>query len=125
MKRLSEAISSIKNGLTAGASSVTVYNSSFIRNVLKVLQQNGYLGSFAESEEDTNFLNVNLVYYKGKPVVKYIKLLSTCGSRVYRGKPTATPRNFSVRIMSTNQGVMSHMEAARRGIGGQMLLEVF
>lgn len=124
MKRLSEAISSIKNGLLAGASVVTVYNSSFIRNVLKVLQQNGYLGSFAEAE-DVRFLNVNLVYYKGKPVIKYIKLLSTCGSRVYRGKPTAIPRNFSIRIMSTNQGVMSHMDAARRGIGGQLLLEVF
>lgn len=124
MKRLSEAISSIKNGLAAGASSVRVYNSSFIRNVLKVLQQNGYLGSFAEAE-DIKFLNVNLVYYKGKPVIKFIKLLSTCGSRVYAGKMTAIPRNFSVRILSTNQGVMSHMEAIKRGIGGQMLLEVF
>jgi small subunit ribosomal protein S8 len=124
MKRLNEAISSIKNGLTVGASSVRVYNSSFIRNVLKVLQQNGYLGSFVEAE-DSKYLHVNLVYYKGKPVVRYFKMLSTCGSRIYAGKLTAIPRNFGVRVLSTNQGVMSHMEATKRGIGGQLLLEVF
>jgi small subunit ribosomal protein S8 len=124
MKRLNEAISSIKNGLRANKSSVKVFNSSFIRGVLNVLKENGYIDSFFEAD-DAGFLNVNLRYFKGQSVVKQIRMLSTCGSRVYAGKMTAIPRNFSVIILSTDKGIMSHMQAAKLGIGGQRLVEVF
>lgn len=124
MKRLNETISTILSGIKVGKHQVIVPNSRFVRNTLNVLQQEGYVGQFVETE-DTRNLILDLLYHKGKSVIRYMKFLSTSGSRSFTKKITSMPRNFTVRILTTSKGVMSHMDAIKNNVGGQLLLEVF
>jgi small subunit ribosomal protein S8 len=122
MKLLNEAISSIINGVRVKKANVLVPNSKFIRNILQILRDQGYIKGFTENERN---ILVDLAYYKGSSVIKYMRFLSTASSRVYCKKINKIPRNFAVQILSTSKGVMTHMDATRANIGGQLLLEVF
>jgi small subunit ribosomal protein S8 len=124
MKILNESISAIINGYRSKKSSVNVPKSKFVASVLSVLQAEGYLGEI-KPVEDTRMLSVELKYHNRLPVVKTLKFISHGGYLEYRPKMTGIPRNFSVYIMTTSRGVMTHMQATKLGIGGKMLLEVF
>lgn len=120
-KLLNEAITSVRNAALRGKPNVTVNKSNFVSSVLRVLQKEGYIGSFEEQERT---ILINLLYFKSSPVFRKIRLISTSGGRVYTKKITSLPRNFGIRIVSTSKGVMSHMEAIEQKIGGELLVEV-
>jgi small subunit ribosomal protein S8 len=63
----------------------------------------------------------------GEPVIHGIERVSRPGRRVYRGKQEI-PRvlgGLGLAIVSTSKGVLSGAEAARSGIGGEVLCQVW
>lgn len=109
--------------------SVDVPHSKIKLEVVKLLEQEGYIESH-EVTTESKFPNIRIVLKYDKrrqPLISEIKRVSKPGLRVYKGVDDMKPiRNgLATRILTTNQGLMTDREARRRKIGGEVLCEVY
>ena len=126
---LGDMLTRIRNGQTTNKKIVDAPASRFRKNVLEVLKREGYIRNFSEKElkPGISFLEIELKYYNGKPVISEIKRISTPGRRVYSSVKTL-PRTYNglgISILSTPRGVMSDNEAREANVGGEILCTVY
>jgi small subunit ribosomal protein S8 len=97
--------------------------------VLRILDTEGYLDGFEREGEGVHqAFRVRLKYGKQRQrTISGIDRVSKPGRRVYagRGKLPRVLGGLGIAIVSTSQGVMTDKEAARRGIGGEVLAYVW
>jgi small subunit ribosomal protein S8 len=119
----------IRNGQLRGLSKISTPGSGLRRNVLTVLQAEGYIRGFSETKHDNGALefDIELKYYDGRPVINEIKRVSTPGRRVYSSiKDLRMVRNgLGISILSTPKGVLSDNAARDQNVGGEVLCQVF
>ena len=126
---LGDMLTRIRNGQRARMSVVSSPASKLRSNVLQVLQREGYIRGYSESEmrKGLHELRIELKYHEGEPVIKEIKRVSKPGRRVYT-KIKDLPRVYNglgIAILSTPHGVMSDTEARVANVGGEVLCRVF
>ena len=125
---LGDMLTRIRNAQTRGLNKVLTPASKLRRRVLEVLESEGYIRSFTEIERDGHHnIEIELKYYRGKPVIQEIKRISKPGRRVYSSvKDIPLVRNgLGISILSTPQGVLSDNVARARNVGGEILCRVF
>jgi small subunit ribosomal protein S8 len=126
---LGDMLTRIRNAQRARMSVVSSPASKLRSNVLEVLQREGYIRGYSESQMRAGIheLRIELKYHEGEPVIKEIKRVSTPGRRVY-SKIKDLPRVYNglgIAILSTPRGVMSDSEARAANVGGEVLCRVF
>jgi small subunit ribosomal protein S8 len=122
----------IRNALTAGHTSVQIPNSNVKREIARVLKEEGYIVDYRVGEEAPYpLINIDLKYYgdrrNRRPVITGLQRVSRPGRRVYKGR-TELPwilSGMGIAIITTSQGVMTAQEARRKGIGGEVLCQVW
>ena len=90
---IGDMFSRIRNGQMRSLNSVLIPSSSFRKNILEILKNEGYIKDFfiEKSENNKTSLKISLKYYEGDPVIKEIKRISKPGRRVY-SRATSIPR---------------------------------
>ena len=126
---IGDMFSRIRNGQMRSLNSVDMPSSTFRRNILEILKNEGFIKDFfiEKSENNKISLRINLKYYEGNPVIKEIKRISKPGRRVY-SRATSIPRvmnGLGLAILSTPKGVMSDVEARKNNVGGEVICRVF
>ena len=126
---LGDMLTRIRNGQLRGLSKISTPGSSLRRNVLNVLQSEGYIRGYSETARDHGGVefDIELKYYDGRPVINEIKRVSTPGRRVYSSiKDLRMVRNgLGISILSTPKGVLSDTAARDQNVGGEVLCQVF
>ena len=126
---LGDMLTRIRNGQRAQLGSVRSPASNLRKNVLEVLQREGYIRGYNVSEGDPGktVISIELKYQNGEAVIKELKRVSKPGRRVYAGvKELPTVYNgLGIAILSTPQGVLSDNEAREAKVGGEILCTVF
>lgn len=125
---IADSITRIRNAIMRNSKYTILANSNFVRSVLKVLYDNGYIGTF-EVLENKIEIKVNLKYFEKKSVINFLKIYSTPGRRQYIKSDLVLkgvrPKNlYGLWILSTNKGVMSHVEAYEKNVGGELIMEI-
>lgn len=125
---ISQMVSHIKNAYLAKKTEVVVPYSRFKGEVLKVLLNEGFLAKVEVKTLDSkkNF-RVSLKYEEGAPVLSEIKVISKPGLRRYaKAKENQGFKGkLGQKIISTSSGVMIDKEAKKKGLGGEVVLEVY
>jgi small subunit ribosomal protein S8 len=128
---LGDMLTRIRNGQRVRKTSVRCPASKLRGNVLNVLRDEGYIRGWRRLEEDQQetkpFLEIELKYQGGDPVIQEISRVSKPGRRVYSSIKDL-PRIYSglgISILSTPRGVMSDTEARAANVGGEVLCRVF
>lgn len=125
---IADFLTRIRNAQMAQLPNVACPSSKLKIALSKVLEDEGYIGGYAVKDEDGKpVLNVELKYYKGKPVIEEIKRVSRPGLRAYKGKDEL-PKNragLGIAILTTSKGLMTDKQAEAAGIGGEVLCTVF
>jgi small subunit ribosomal protein S8 len=97
-------------------------SSSLLKNVLTILNDEGYLGKFEEVKGS-----------KGEMlVISLIGKVNKCGAIKPRHALTIDlyekfekrylpAKNFGVLLVSTSQGLMTHLQAKEKKIGGKLI----
>jgi small subunit ribosomal protein S8 len=121
---VADLLTRIRNGQTAGKTSVSVGASKLKSSILKVLQDEGYIAGYT-LREDTGKpeISVELKYFEGRPVIDRLERVSRPGLRIYRGKDEL-PKvlgGMGTVIVSTPKGVMTDKAARAIGQGGEVL----
>lgn len=124
---LSDMLVRIKNAQMVGDEDVLIVDSKLNRHVCEVLVGEGFIAEFEKKDvEKKPYLNVHLKYYSDKPVISDIRRISKSSKRVYK-KSRDLPKivdGFGILIVSTPKGVMSHLNAKKQNLGGEVLIEV-
>jgi small subunit ribosomal protein S8 len=97
--------------------------------IAKLLVEEGYVTGFRVEESlPFNQLVIELKYGENRErVISGLKRVSKPGRRIYAGKDRL-PRvlgGLGTAILSTSTGIVTAREAARRGIGGEVLCFVW
>jgi len=124
---LADALSAIKNAEMVGKFEVVVKPASkLIANVLKVMKDYGYIEEFEFIDDGKS----------GKFIVKLKGRINKCGvvkprfsvkiREFEKWESRYLPaRNLGILILTTSKGVLSHHEAKKLGIGGELLAYVY
>ncbi|OGF21264.1 30S ribosomal protein S8 [Candidatus Falkowbacteria bacterium RBG_13_39_14] len=96
--------------------------------ILEILKEGNYIMGYEIIKNKFDEIEVKLKYdANGKPSVTVLKRVSKPSRRIYVSKenlPTVL-NNFGIAIISTSQGIMSNKEAKKKGIGGEVICEVY
>lgn len=124
---LANALSTIKNAERKGKGKCIIQPSSkMIGGVLSLLKDRGYLGSYEFVDDGkAGIFQVNL-----------IGNINNCGvikprypikrNELDRWESRYLPaRDFGLLILTTTEGIISHSDARKKGIGGKLLAYVY
>ncbi|NHJ12567.1 MAG: 30S ribosomal protein S8 [Candidatus Thorarchaeota archaeon] len=124
---LADAMSSIYNSEIVGKPEVIVEPASnLIEKVLRVMQVQGYIGEFEHIDDGrAGRFRIQLMGRTNKcGVIKPRYPVKRDGFERFE-KRFLPAYNFGVLIVTTPQGVMTHNEAKKLGIGGRLLAYVY
>ena len=96
--------------------------SSLVRGVLSILKRHGYVGDFKEIPDSKgNHLKLSLLGSINKcGAVKPRFNVKKDGFEKFEMRYLPA-RNVGILVVSTPQGLMTHVEAVERGLGGRLL----
>lgn len=126
---IADMLTRVRNALRIEAPSVDIPYSSIKEQICKVLVDEGYFVQYEKLDSaPRGTLRVQLKYGpSGEQVLQSIVRVSKPGQRIYR--PAKELKRvlggMGVAVLSTSQGVMSDRQARTRGVGGEVICEVF
>jgi small subunit ribosomal protein S8 len=126
---VADMVARIRNGVRAKLPKVDVPSSKLKVEIARILKDEGYISNFKVTEDDKqNVLRVFLKYGPGmERVITDVQRVSRPGCRIYCGKDQI-PRVYGglgINILSTSRGLMTGRSAAREGVGGEILCNVW
>jgi small subunit ribosomal protein S8 len=119
----------IRNGLMVQKRSVTVQFSKQKYEIAKVLKEEGYIKDFQQIEDENKkpALSVVLKYVDGESVIQHIIRMSSPGRRSYKRASGIDPviGGLGISILTTSSGLMTDREARKKGVGGEIICQVW
>jgi small subunit ribosomal protein S8 len=126
---VADALTQIRNALRIGRDKVDVRANKLLAGMMNILKKEGFIQDARQMEEGPRgYLRVYLKYGPdGEKLIRRIRRVSTPGRRVYRGASSLGRilRGQGVTVLSTNRGVLSDRDCRERGVGGEVLCEVW
>jgi small subunit ribosomal protein S8 len=129
---IADMLSRIRNATTARHPRVDMPLSRLKVEIAKILESEGYVQSFKVIEpkdgQVQGTLRVQLKYGpRGERVILGIQRVSRPGRRVYFGRDDVPHvlGGLGTSILTTSRGVMSGRDAAKAGVGGEVLCNVW
>lgn len=117
----------IKNGSRAGRPTISAPGSKFCTAIAQLLKKYGYISDYSITTDVKKVITVTLAYQNHQPRIYDITLFSKPGRRIYE-KTHSLPwgkNKESLIVISTSSGVMSQKEAKKRGLGGEIIAEIW
>lgn len=126
---IADMLSRIRNAIQSRHDRVDVPASKLKVEIARILKEQGFISNYKKVDEGLQgVIRISLKYAQdGEPAIHGIERVSRPGRRVYRAK-TEIPRplgGLGLSIVSTSRGVLSGDEAAKNGIGGEVLCQVW
>jgi small subunit ribosomal protein S8 len=120
---LSSALSAILNAERLGRRKCLIKpQSKIIKEVLRIMHENGYLGEYSEIEDGRgNILEANLLGSINK--CGAIKPRFSVASQYFEKfeKRFLPAKDFGILILSTPKGMMTHADAKKIHVGGRLI----
>jgi small subunit ribosomal protein S8 len=126
---VADLLTRIRNANTAYKDDLVAPVSKLSEAVLRILDEEGFIEGFErEGEGVDQAFRIRLKYGQRRArTITGLRRISKPGRRIYRGRDEL-PRvmgGLGIAIISTSRGVMTDKEAARKGVGGEILAYVW
>ena len=126
---IADMLTRIRNANLAYKDEVVVPASRLKEEIAQVLAREGYVTGYrVEGEEPKRRIVIEMKYGPDRErTVSGVKRVSRPGRRVYADRDRL-PRvlgGLGIAILSPSQGLMTDRQAARRGVGGEVLCHVW
>ena len=125
---IADMLTRIRNVLMVGKPEVVIPYSKIKEEIANVLHREGYILSYRVDGNDyKKNIVMQLKYIDGKPAISSLKRISKSGRRVYSSKEDipVVLDGLGITILSTSQGLMTGYESYKKGIGGEVLCEIY
>ncbi len=126
---IADMLTRLRNANSAYHDSVAMPYSKLKARISEILQQEGYITSWAVTDAEVGkTLTITLKYGPNRErSIAGIRRISKPGLRVY-AKSTNLPRvlgGLGVAILSTSSGLLTDRQANKKGVGGEVLAYVW
>jgi small subunit ribosomal protein S8 len=129
---VADFLARIRNGIRARKQQVELPRSNMKLRIAEILRDEGFVQSVSSVEDKKQGLLKLELRYDGRPsgsgnAITGMRRVSRPGQRHYvPAKDIPKVRNgLGIAIISTSQGVMTDREARNKGVGGEVLCEVW
>jgi small subunit ribosomal protein S8 len=129
---IADFLARIRNGIRARKHNVECPRSSIKLRIAEILRDEGFVQAVSTVEDKKQGVMKLELRYDGRPseagcAITGIRRVSRPGQRHYvPAKQVPKVRNgLGIAIISTSQGVMTDREARHKGVGGEVLCEVW
>lgn len=125
---ISDMLTRIRNAQAVFHQTVIIPFSKFKLNLAKVLEKEGLIeGVASQGRKTKKVIEIKLKYQKGVPVIQELKRVSKPGQRIYlkSSQLKSVRQGYGLSIISTCQGLMTNKEAKKKGLGGEVLCEIY
>lgn len=126
---IADFLTRIRNALISKHDRVRVPVSKVKLNLCQILQEQGYVEGFRVLDNPPGQDIEILLRYdrRGAPAISKLTRVSKPGRRVYRGAGELRPvlNGMGVGIISTSEGLLTDQQARERGVGGEVLCEIY
>ncbi len=136
---ISDMLNRIYTGSLAGKRTVSFPATKITESITELLHSEGYIDSFTKTGKDPKKnIEVEISYFsknglveadesRGKAVMSGFTRVSKPSRRIYAGVADIKfdrPER-STRVLSTPKGVLSEKDAREKGVGGEILFEIW
>jgi small subunit ribosomal protein S8 len=126
---IADMLTRIRNANLAYKDEVALPTSRLKEGIAQVLAREGYVTGYrVEGDEPRRRIVIEMKYGPDRErTITGVKRVSRPGRRVYAGRDRL-PRvlgGLGIAILSTSQGLMTDKQAARSGVGGEVLCHVW
>ena len=126
---VADMITRIRNGVRARLPKIDVPASRLKTEIARILKDEGYIANYRFVDDGRQgSIRIFLKYGPGwERVITDLQRVSKPGCRIYCGK-SEIPRVYGglgINILSTSRGIMTGREAAKSGVGGEILCNVW
>jgi len=126
---VADMITRIRNSVRAKLPRVDIPSSKLKVEIARILKNEGYIANFKVNEDGKQgVLRIYLKYGPGmERVITDVQRVSRPGCRIYCGKDRI-PRVYGglgINILSTSRGLMTGRAAAKEGVGGEIICNVW
>ncbi|BCU06645.1 MULTISPECIES: 30S ribosomal protein S8 [Allochromatium] len=124
---IADMLTRIRNGQQRGKITIVMPSSKQKVAIANLLKEEGYIAdAMVEAKSGKPELVIKLKYYRGKPVIEFLKRVSRPGLRIYRGKDELPKvwAGLGIAIVSTSKGLMTDRAARQAGHGGEIIAYV-
>ncbi|MGH3917004.1 MAG: 30S ribosomal protein S8 [Pseudonocardiaceae bacterium] len=126
---IADMLTRLRNANSAYHDQVVMPHSKLKSNIAEILQREGYISGFRTEEASVgSSLVVELKYGPNRErSIAGLRRVSKPGLRVY-AKSTSLPKvlgGLGVAIISTSTGLLTDRQAAKKGVGGEVLAFVW
>ncbi|EKD49499.1 MAG: hypothetical protein ACD_63C00123G0002 [uncultured bacterium] len=130
---ISDMLTRIRNAQMAGHKEVEMPFSKLKLAIAKILEEKNFIDSVAKEGEDTaTKVRIQLKYEnisnnKKVPVIRGIRRVSREGQRIYvkKNEIKSVKSGYGISVVSTSRGVMTGEDARKKGLGGEVICEVW
>ncbi len=129
---IADMLTRLRNGNQAYHDTVSMPHSKLKAGIAEILQQEGYIGSWAVEDPPEGgvgkMLVLSLKYGTHRErSIAGVRRISKPGLRVY-AKSTALPKvlgGLGIAVISTSSGLLTDRQAKQKGVGGEVLAYVW
>jgi small subunit ribosomal protein S8 len=129
---IADLLSRIRNGIRARKMMVECPRSNLKLRIAEILRDEGFVQSVSSAEDNKQGMLKLSLRYDGRATpsgnaITGMRRVSRPGQRSYvPAKQVPRVRNgLGIAILSTSQGVMTDKQARDKGVGGEVLCEVW
>jgi len=128
---IADMLTRIRNAVRARQPRVDIPSSKFKAEIARILEQEGYVAGVKlvdATETSPEVIRIQLKYGpRGENVISGLERVSRPGRRAYvnRDAVPTVMGGLGTSILTTSQGVMTGREAAKAGVGGEVLCTVW
>ena len=134
---IADMLSRIRNAVTAKGTRVDMPSSRLKAEIARILQDEGYIQGFKLLDDMANPIKGNApvktlrLFLKygphGEKLITGVERISRPGRRVYFGHDDVPEvlAGLGTSILTTSRGVMTGREAAKVGVGGEVLCNIW
>lgn len=126
--QIGDFLTRIRNGGSAGHSTIEAPNSKLKANIAAILKDQGFIEDFEIIDDGVQGkIKVRLRYYNKAHTIHDIKRISKPGRRVYTPADQLPRINngLGIAIISTSKGIMSDKEARAYNVGGEIICTIW
>ena len=128
---IADLLARIRNGIRARKQLVECPRSNIKLRLAEILRDEGFVQGVTATEDNKQGMLKLILRYDGRTgsgsAITGMRRVSRPGQRTYvPAKQVPRVRNgLGIAILSTSQGVMTDKEARTKGVGGEVLCEVW
>jgi small subunit ribosomal protein S8 len=125
---IADMLTRIRNGLIARHDSVLVPASKPKVAIAKLLKDEGFVKDYSVVKgKPERMIKIQLKYIDKAPVLSGLERVSKPGLRVYVAKDEISRvyGGMGISLISTSQGIMTGRQAWQKGLGGELLCNIW